>query len=715
MAQTNVTFRLRRDTSTNWRTTNPTLSAGEPGVETDTGRMKIGNNSTAWTSLPYVEAYRDNTINILDYGAKPDYVSGATPGTNSITSIDNAVTAAETAGLTYQRTLVMPPGNYNYTKEPFNIPNNCATIQEYGNILTANTGNPFQVSTAIPERSGSVINVSSASGSGTTHTYICSNTFKENDKVAVRGMLPAGYNLTNATVLTANSTQFTTAGIITDDSTQGGTVAIDRRGTGNLYFKTYSDGAERNMEYIGRVLSGPIRSNTQGGNLGGSNGTAMNMFDIRYDNAYVGASVTVTLSNIPTSSTMTVATNPATTLIAGQPIIFNTSIGSAITAGTVYYIHSPSGSPTTTISVRTTIAGATAINTLPTGASTVTARANKGDGFIHAVQGRTVLNSSENGGGRIATSGFVLQNAMSSAASTNRNYVGVGGFAITTTGDGGTGFTTKVDSKGAYFGGNFIAKGDPGSTHIYNLCGIEVNAENRTGSSALYVQGVTSVGGVTVAGNQVTAAYSVGGVSEGGATHNGWKHGMLFTNLNGREPMTTDGTLIGTYWDAFAANAAARRTIARVIDIRQFRPTTSVIETPHSTLTENSLSLGVPSSGTPTTTISTNGQYYTNAGASDYLLSADNNGSATALTNANISIASRGTTGNVHLTDGGATPVNRISINNTTGINMRPVVNPTLSLVNGDMNISVANGEGGILITYKNASGTLRTATINFA
>lgn len=705
MAQTNVTFRLRRDTSANWASGNPTLSSGEPGIESNTGRIKIGNGSSNWSSISYSDSYKDNDINIIDYGARPDYVSGAIPGTDSLTAINSAKTAAENSSLTYPRSLILPPGNYRYTQEPFDIPNNSATIQEYGNILTANVASPFQVSMRIPERIGSVLTVVSASGSGTIHTYTCNNTFKENDKVAVRGMLPDGFNVTNATILTASATQFTTGGSFSGDSTQAGTVAIDLRGTGSLYYKTYADGASRNMEYTGRVISGIVREGTQGGNLGGANGTAMNMYDIRYDNAYVGAQVTVTLSNIPTASTMTVSTSA--TLRDGQPIIFNTSISSVIIAGTVYYVHSPSGEPTTTISVRRTIAGVSPINTLPTGASSVTARANTGGGFIHALQGRTVLNSSENGGGRIATSGYVLQNTPSSRGSTNRNYVGVGGFSVTSNGDGGTDLTT-AGSRGAYFGGNFIAKAD-GGPNIYNLCGVEINVENRGTATARFVQGVTSIGGVTTPGDRVTAAYTVGGLAEGGCTHNGWKHGILFTNLNGREPMTADGTLIGTYWEL---NSALRRTIGRGIDIRSFRPTTSVIETPVSTLTETSISLGVPSAASPTTTISTNGQHYSSATPSDYSLSPDNNGTTT-VANANISIASRGT-GSVHLTDGSGAPVNRISINSTTGVNMRPVVNPSLSLANGDMNISVNTAETAVVLTYRTTTGTLRTATINF-
>jgi hypothetical protein len=44
----------RRDTAANWTTANPTLLAGEIGIESDTGYWKVGDGSTAWTSLAYL-------------------------------------------------------------------------------------------------------------------------------------------------------------------------------------------------------------------------------------------------------------------------------------------------------------------------------------------------------------------------------------------------------------------------------------------------------------------------------------------------------------------------------------------------------------------------------------------------------------------------------------------------------------------------------------
>lgn len=48
-----MTIRIRRDTAANWTTANPVLSSGQPGYETDTGRVKIGDGVTAWNSLAY--------------------------------------------------------------------------------------------------------------------------------------------------------------------------------------------------------------------------------------------------------------------------------------------------------------------------------------------------------------------------------------------------------------------------------------------------------------------------------------------------------------------------------------------------------------------------------------------------------------------------------------------------------------------------------------
>lgn len=48
-----VQLQLRRDTAAAWTAANPVLLAGEPGVEVDTGKGKVGNGVNEWGALPY--------------------------------------------------------------------------------------------------------------------------------------------------------------------------------------------------------------------------------------------------------------------------------------------------------------------------------------------------------------------------------------------------------------------------------------------------------------------------------------------------------------------------------------------------------------------------------------------------------------------------------------------------------------------------------------
>ena len=48
-----VQIQMRRDTADNWETNDPTLAAGEWGLETDTLKFKIGTGSATWENLAY--------------------------------------------------------------------------------------------------------------------------------------------------------------------------------------------------------------------------------------------------------------------------------------------------------------------------------------------------------------------------------------------------------------------------------------------------------------------------------------------------------------------------------------------------------------------------------------------------------------------------------------------------------------------------------------
>lgn len=51
-----TTFKVRRGLADTWKQQNPVLAYGEPGFEKDTYKLKIGDGTTEWNLLPYVNA-----------------------------------------------------------------------------------------------------------------------------------------------------------------------------------------------------------------------------------------------------------------------------------------------------------------------------------------------------------------------------------------------------------------------------------------------------------------------------------------------------------------------------------------------------------------------------------------------------------------------------------------------------------------------------------
>jgi hypothetical protein len=56
----------RRGTASEWTSGNPTLARGEFGIEYDTGKFKLGNGTTAWSSLPYFQDANGIVATIVD-------------------------------------------------------------------------------------------------------------------------------------------------------------------------------------------------------------------------------------------------------------------------------------------------------------------------------------------------------------------------------------------------------------------------------------------------------------------------------------------------------------------------------------------------------------------------------------------------------------------------------------------------------------------------
>ena len=62
----NTRIQLRNDLAETWKSKNPVLLKGEMGVETDTRKIKIGDGTTAWTSLAYVGADVNDILAVIN-------------------------------------------------------------------------------------------------------------------------------------------------------------------------------------------------------------------------------------------------------------------------------------------------------------------------------------------------------------------------------------------------------------------------------------------------------------------------------------------------------------------------------------------------------------------------------------------------------------------------------------------------------------------------
>lgn len=84
-----VKFKFRRGVAAEWTTDNPILYSGEPGLETDTGKFKIGDGVRSWNSLPYFLDAND-TSDLIQTLIEAAVLNGV-PGTPGASAYEVAV------------------------------------------------------------------------------------------------------------------------------------------------------------------------------------------------------------------------------------------------------------------------------------------------------------------------------------------------------------------------------------------------------------------------------------------------------------------------------------------------------------------------------------------------------------------------------------------------------------------------------------------------
>lgn len=104
-------IQLRHDTAAHWTAGNPILAKGEPGYETDTGLLKIGNGTAHWTVLDYfvvpVDSGPPATVSgtrIVEFGyAQSELGHGSYAGFENETKIREVLQAIKDSGATQVR------------------------------------------------------------------------------------------------------------------------------------------------------------------------------------------------------------------------------------------------------------------------------------------------------------------------------------------------------------------------------------------------------------------------------------------------------------------------------------------------------------------------------------------------------------------------------------------------------------------------------------
>jgi hypothetical protein len=79
-------IQVKRGTASAWTSANTVLTAGEIGFESDTKKMKVGDGTTAWTSLAYTATDGDITAVVAGTG-----LSGGSTSGSATLSIDSTV------------------------------------------------------------------------------------------------------------------------------------------------------------------------------------------------------------------------------------------------------------------------------------------------------------------------------------------------------------------------------------------------------------------------------------------------------------------------------------------------------------------------------------------------------------------------------------------------------------------------------------------------
>ena len=206
-----IRIQVRRGTASQWTSVNPTLEAGEIGLETDTNKIKFGTGSTVWTALSYLsvgdipEIAMDaiNTAITLGSGLAKSYNDD---GNTISISLDTAVVATLSGTQTFtNKTLTSPVIN-----TPTGITKSDVGLANVDNTTDANKPVSTATQTALDLKA--TMNYVDTAVS-TLSSSVDTNFIEVGDRGTMNGVAPL-----NASVKIENS--YLTADVVLKDETQ---------------------------------------------------------------------------------------------------------------------------------------------------------------------------------------------------------------------------------------------------------------------------------------------------------------------------------------------------------------------------------------------------------------------------------------------------------------------------------------------------------------
>ena len=395
-----VRIQLRRDTAANWTATNPTLTQGEPGYETDTGKIKYGDGTTAWNSLAYAPAAAivDGTIVNGDINASAAIADTKLATISTAGKVSNSATTATNANTASAIVARDASGNFTAGTITASLSGNASTATTFETARTIN-GVSFNGSSNITVTAntpntltrGTYLTGTDFNGGAATTWAVDATSANTASKVVARdasGNFSAGTITANLTGTASNASAVAWSGVSGKPTTLSGFGITDAASS------THSHGNITNGGAIGSTSGLPIITGASGVLQAGSFGTTAGTFcqgnDSRLSNTR-NTSNSVTFNNGGAGATSGQTFNGGSAVT----VSYNT-IGAPSTTGTNAsgnWSISVSGNATTA----TTLQTARTINGVSfNGSANITVTANTPNTLT---RGTYLTGSNFNGGG----------------------------------------------------------------------------------------------------------------------------------------------------------------------------------------------------------------------------------------------------------------------------------------------------------------------------